>query len=73
MTIVLLCMHLLAMDLSYSNLHFMTCSLAHWSEDCVFITMVLSRLLKLKFFNYFGLCGELRFSSLLFYDWLKKF
>lgn len=57
------------MDLSY----FMAWHLAHWSEDGVFETMVLSRLLKLKFFNCFGLSGEHRFSSLLFYDWLKKF
>lgn len=54
-------------------LHIMTCHLAHCSEDGIFDTVVISRLLKLKFFNYFRLSGELRFSSLLFYDWLKKF
>lgn len=48
-------------------LHIMTCHLDHWSEDGIFDTMMVSSLLKLKFFNYFGLSGELRFSSVPFY------
>ena len=36
-------------------------------------TTFFSRLLKLKILPYFVLSDELRLSSLLIYDWLKKF